>query len=94
MRLLAFGLWQDKCVTQCPLSFNSVCRMLTASFILLEKECPQVWMRLPPSRSSKHWDVSQDPVIPPMRGLYGNPVADYSGNSTQQRSELGEKRHT
>ena len=42
---------------------------------LPENECPQVWMRLPPSRRPKHWHSIEEPVVRRERNLYGHPLA-------------------
>ena len=40
-----------------------------------EKECPQLWIRLPPRRRRESWDSLEEPVVPFERNLHGHLVA-------------------
>ena len=40
-----------------------------------EKECPQVWIRLPPFRRPQRWDAIQEPVVLLGRTAYGHSLA-------------------
>ena len=42
---------------------------------LLESECPETWISLPPSRQPESWKHIKDPVCPLERNLYGHPFA-------------------
>ena len=58
-------------------SAHTLVKMSDASRLLElpETECPTVWITLPRHRRPKHWDNTDDPVVPFKRNLHGNPLA-------------------
>ena len=59
------------------ISAHTEARMLEAPRMLKlpEKEQPQIWIRLPPSRRPTHWDTFEEPVVRLVRTLFGHPLA-------------------
>ena len=54
----------------------------------LEKECPQVWIRLPPCRGQNIWDTIEEPVVLLERNLYSHPVGKIAVGNKMGRSFL------
>ena len=73
-----FRAWQEKPTTQCQHTRKS--KTSETSRLLREPEtcCSQVWIRLPPSRGSKTWNATEEPVVTLERSLHGHPLAGLS----------------
>ena len=64
IQLPDFLAWLVKPTRQFQVIRRCQCRQFTKLLRLPKKECPPVWIRLPPSRRQKQWDAIEEPVVP------------------------------